>query len=107
VKQGHSAPKQGWDKISTFCRIAREHENAHAYVWVDTSCINKENMAELSEAINSMYEWYSKAAVCFAYLYDVDPGAGAKSFGEAEWFSRGWTLQELIGPTSMDFYDQN
>ncbi|KAI3339858.1 HET-domain-containing protein [Ustulina deusta] len=75
-------------------------------IWIDTCCINKSNHVELSEAINSMYRWYNDSAVCIAYLEDVtssDPNA----FTRSEWFSRGWTLQELIAPKTVKFYGKN
>jgi hypothetical protein len=70
-------------------------------------CIDKTSSAELSEAINSMYHWYRKADVCFAYLEDV-PSAGTEfplsSMANSRWFSRGWTLQELVAPQIIEFY---
>lgn len=50
-----------------------------------------------------MYEWYSKAYICFAFLEDV--GTDRKPFEESVWFERGWTLQELIAPSKVRFYD--
>lgn len=72
------------------------------HFWVDTCCINKESSAELSEAINSMYAWYRDADVCYAYLHDVHNKA---EFQNSRWFSRGWTLQELIAPADVVFFD--
>lgn len=76
-------------------------------LWIDSSCIDKTNSAELSEAINSMYKWYSYAAVCYAFLEDVntddDPLAPDSQFRSSRWFTRGWTLQELIAPRAMLF----
>ena len=82
------------------------------WVWIDTCCINKESSAELSEAIKSMYRWYANAKVCWVYMSDVlwagqpvtttasQQGAGLdlKRFRASKWFSRGWTLQELLAP---------
>ncbi|KAH6668181.1 heterokaryon incompatibility protein-domain-containing protein, partial [Halenospora varia] len=79
------------------------------YVWIDTCCIDKSSSAELSEAINSMYRWYQKAEVCYAYLDDVDQrskDSSKKEFHESRWFTRGWTLQELLAPARVDFYDK-
>ncbi|KAF2994876.1 hypothetical protein E8E14_001813 [Neopestalotiopsis sp. 37M] len=81
------------------------------YFWVDTCCINKENNDELQEAINSMYEWYRNAARCYVYLPDVkfdpqDPVAWQTSFRKSRWFSRGWTLQELLAPSIVEFFDE-
>jgi hypothetical protein len=80
------------------------------YVWVDTCCIDKSSSAELSEAINSMYTWYARALECYAYLSDVPPGVDLSDmespFAKSRWFTRGWTLQELIAPTKVSFYDE-
>jgi hypothetical protein len=77
------------------------------FCWSDKNCIDKTSSAELSEAINSMYHWYRKADVCFAYLEDV-PSAGTEfplsSMANSRWFSRGWTLQELVAPQIIEFY---
>ena len=104
--------KAGFQKIESCCGIAREY--GLSYAWVDTCCIDKRSSAELSEAINSMYRWYSDAEVCFTYIVDVDsvPIGGAtyssaaqiQAFKKSRWFSRGWTLQELIAPRKRVFF---
>ncbi|KAF2167690.1 hypothetical protein M409DRAFT_65820 [Zasmidium cellare ATCC 36951] len=77
------------------------------WLWIDSCCINKEDGAELSESINSMFRWYGDAAVCYAYLADVQPNqkfrASALDLARSEWFKRGWTLQELIAPRTVVF----
>ena len=77
--------------------------NGFNYFWVDTCCIDKNSSEELSQAINSMFTWYKKAAVCYAYLSGVSSTTAAHphyptlaSFGSSMWFNRGWTLQALI-----------
>jgi hypothetical protein len=72
---------------------------------VDTVCIDKTNNAELSEAINSMFQWYMDSASCFVYLDDFNIELGLDSFGSSTWFTRGWTLQELLGPSDLTFCD--
>ncbi|RYP49226.1 hypothetical protein DL769_011102 [Monosporascus sp. CRB-8-3] len=79
------------------------------YVWIDTCCIDKTNLVELSEAINSMFRWYRHASLCYAYLSDV-PGDDAprkpgSKFRTSRWFGRGWTLQELLAPKHLRFYN--
>jgi hypothetical protein len=100
------ADKAGYKKIKNFCRVAAE--DGFEYVWVDTCCIDKTNSSELSEAINSMYSWYKNSEVCYAYLSEVgsgeDPHAPQSSFSKSKWFTRGWTLQELIAPSIVVFY---
>ena len=99
----------GYKKILYFCTHAAIAEIE--YGWVDTCCINKESSAELSEAINSMYRWYKDAAICYAYLGDVPDFRGdfaANSyFSKSRWFTRGWTLQELIAPVNLIFMASN
>jgi hypothetical protein len=83
------------------------------YFWVDTCCIDKWKLRELSIAINSMFQWYQNAAKCYTFLPDVSaPMTDAKvhlntweeSFRNSRWFTRGWTLQELLAPKSIDFF---
>ncbi|KAK8093995.1 hypothetical protein PG997_000680 [Apiospora hydei] len=93
---------RGWDKIQRTCRKALEC--GHAYVWIDSCCIDKTNNAELTESINSMFQWYSDAALCLVYLSDVD-ASDRDTLPRARWFSRGWTLQETIAPRKAYFYD--
>ena len=93
----------GTKKIKHTCEKTRA--DGLDYVWIDTCCINKSSSAELSEAINSMYQWYQKAQVCYVYLVDVKKEHFAQQFPGSCWFTRGWTLQELIAPQSVIFYD--
>ncbi|KAK1972544.1 HET-domain-containing protein [Colletotrichum sublineola] len=102
--------KAGFAKIASACKVALETEGL-GYIWVDTCCIDKSSSAELSEAINSMFQWYKQADVCFVLLSDLLPQTGpqpaedAAVLGACRWFSRGWTLQELIAPAKVKFYD--
>jgi hypothetical protein len=130
--------KKGFGKIAMTCELARRVGLTHS--WVDTCCIDKRSSAELTEAINSMFQWYTDAAICFAWLADLAPEAEAEADSEAEnaaalsrlslaqqhdphppaqhartipgleqcrWFTRGWTLQELIAPRIVEFYDRD
>lgn len=98
-----------WSRVSLKVRNCCSYASdlGFRWVWIDTCCINKSSSAKLSEAINSMYEWYSLAALCIAFLVDVpdgsDPGAKDSPFRHTKWFQRGWTLQELIAPRSLIF----
>lgn len=100
--------KAGFSKIEMACRQALK--DCHDYLWVDTNCIDKRSSAELSEAINSMFSWYKNAATCYAYLADVERAPPVQStiyddhFCGSRWFTRGWTLQELLAPREMVFY---
>jgi hypothetical protein len=93
--------KLGFSKIQKSCEQALKE--GHGYLWCDTNCIDKRSSAELSEAINSMFKWYKNSAICYAYLADVSPG-DMSSFSSSRWFTRGWTLQELLAPKALTFY---
>ena len=105
--------RQGYKKIVDTCKQAKE--DGYEWVWIDTCCIDKRSSAELSEAINSMYQWYANARICYAYLHDVDGSFPTKEDGEKypksngrpEWFSRGWTLQEMIAARNLKFFNKN
>ncbi|KAI1131015.1 HET domain protein [Nemania abortiva] len=104
----HKHMKKGYGKIEMTCELARK--DGIQYVWVDTCCIDKTSSAELTEAINSMFNWYRDAKVCYAWLADL-PAATEEPIESAlrkcRWFTRGWTLQELLAPRHVEFYDRN
>ncbi|KAH7001037.1 ankyrin repeat-containing protein [Ilyonectria destructans] len=102
MQRGDANQKLGYKKVFMTCEIAKNH--GFDYVWIDTCCIDKTSSAELSEAINSMYRWYQEATVCYAYLADV-PSNAVDKFSKSAWFTRGWTLQELIAPSIVIFLD--
>lgn len=91
------------------CILAQLH--SVDLVWLDSCCIDKASSAELSEAINSMYEWYEISAVCFVHLADVDvnddPSGPNSQFRKSRWHRRGWTLQELIAPRYVLFFSKD
>ena len=96
------------EKIRRCCELAEEH--GFKWVWIDTCCIDKSSSSELSEAINSMFSYYSHASICYAYLRDVPtpPPSGNLSipFIDSRWHKRGWTLQELLAPRLVLFVSQ-
>lgn len=100
---------EGYRKIEGCCNLARTQ--GFEWVWIDTCCIDKTSSSELSEAINSMFRWYRKADVCYVYLSDVsapqDVHAQESTFRNSRWFNRGWTLQELLAPKVVEFYDSS
>ncbi|KAK4131561.1 HET-domain-containing protein [Trichocladium antarcticum] len=102
------AARRGFAKIRHTCRLARK--SAIDWAWVDTCCIDKSSSAELTEAINSMFRWYAGARACYAYLADLEADAkegGGGGFAHCRWFGRGWTLQELIAPRRLGFYNRD
>ncbi|KAK4182245.1 HET-domain-containing protein [Podospora australis] len=97
--------KKGFAKIKGCCRQA--HSDGLDWVWIDTCCIDKTSSVELSEVINSMYAWYRDSQVCYAFLDDIPTGHLVHvpgKFPNARWFTRGWCLQELIAPSTVEFY---
>ena len=93
--------KKGYAKIE-FCQRQAAKDGLR-YFWIDTCCIDKSSSAELTEAINSMFRWYRQASKCYVYLSDV-PDGDKSAFGESRWFTRSWTLQELLAPEIVDFF---
>ncbi|XPT00388.1 hypothetical protein M3J09_009542 [Ascochyta lentis] len=101
-------------KIRGACAIAQQQGFGH--IWIDTCCIDKTKSEELRYALNMMFKWYQNAAVCYTYFNDITFSAPNERMfmsdrndrrGQAsEWFERGWTLQELLAPREMQFYDK-
>ena len=115
LTDGTGKDKMGYSKIR-FCGEQARHDGLQ-YFWVDTCCIDKSNNTELAEAINSMFRWYRHAAKCYVYLSDVPRDAPDTNnafcqlpwelaFRKSRWFTRGWTLQELIAPKSVEFFSK-
>jgi Heterokaryon incompatibility protein (HET) len=115
VVEGTGKNKAGYEKIE-FCRKQASSDGL-SYFWVDTCCIDKSSSAELSEAINSMFRWYQNADKCYAYLSNVSTSGHTTDpqllqttwievFRNSRWFFRGWTLQELIAPASVEFFSR-
>ncbi|KIH91122.1 hypothetical protein SPBR_01423 [Sporothrix brasiliensis 5110] len=118
--------KKGYAKITSTCTLALQR--GLEWAWIDTCCIDKTNNTELTESINSMFNWYQCAAVCFVHLVDLDASPSARVSSDNDggnnaedghshrdyvynqirrcaWFRRGWTLQELLAPHMVEFYD--
>lgn len=112
---GTGKDKTGYTKI-LFC-VDRAAEDGLQYSWVDTCSIDKSTSDELSTAINSMFRWYQGASKCYVYLSDVQVPAEVinaqdfritwvEAFRRSRWFTRGWTLQELLAPASIEFFSK-
>ncbi|KAF1962506.1 HET-domain-containing protein [Byssothecium circinans] len=103
---GTATDKIGYDKIRRCGEQAAR--DGLDYFWVDTCCIDKSSSAELSEAINSMFQYYQEAEVCYVYLADVEHEHwNHAAFSNSRWFTRGWTLQELLAPQTVKFFEKN
>ena len=112
---GTGMDKAGYNKIR-FCGEQAKRDGLQ-YFWVDTCCIDKSNSTKLAEAINSMFRWYQNAARCYAYLLDVSSPTFdtndessqlpyESDLWKSRWFTRGWTLQELLAPGSVEFFSR-
>jgi hypothetical protein len=115
LTNGTGKNKLGYEKIRFCGEQARQDGLRH--FWVDTCCINKANHNELSQAINSMFRWYRNARRCYVYLLDVPRSpfdtnhalnlqSWDSDFWKSRWFTRGWTLQELLAPASVEFFSK-
>jgi len=116
IEDGTFETKPGYNKIR-FC-AEKAAADGLRYFWIDTCCIDKKNAVELAEAINSMFRWYQQATRCYVYLSDVsiacsneDPSQSSKlmsetAFRASRWFTRGWTLQELLAPMKVEFFSK-
>jgi hypothetical protein len=115
MTNGTGKDKPGYKKIQ-FCGEQAAQDGLQHF-WIDTCCINKAYKAELSQAINSMFRWYRNATRCYVYLLDVSSSPfdinkefnlppWELDFQKSRWFTRGWTLQELLAPSSVEFFSR-
>ncbi|KAL2061797.1 hypothetical protein VTL71DRAFT_7175 [Oculimacula yallundae] len=112
MKPGGVRDPRAMLKLHNSCALAKRH--GFQYIWIDTCCVDKSSSAELSEVINSMFRYYKEAKTCYAYLSDV-ASVHLKiplrqenlDFAQSAWFTRGWTLQELIAPKNLRFYNKD
>ncbi|KAG6328848.1 hypothetical protein ID866_10241 [Astraeus odoratus] len=51
-----------------------------------------------------MFKWYRDCHVCIAYLAE---STSVNDLVYDVWFTRGWTLQELVAPKTMKFYGKD
>jgi hypothetical protein len=113
--EGTGKEKAGHKKIK-FCAEQARRDGLQ-YFWVDTCCIDKSDQIEIQKSINSMFHWYKNATRCYVYLSDVSAVSHEgnqqsqllweSAFQDSKWFTRGWTLQELLAPASVEFFSQD
>jgi hypothetical protein len=115
ITNGGCTQKKGYHKLELCADQARQ--DGYRYLWADTCCIDKTDSVELNTTITSMFRWYQHAAKCYVYLSDVaiaEPDTNGSSnsnrtwhssFRSCRWLTRGWTLQELLAPQIVEFYD--
>jgi hypothetical protein len=99
--------KSGYAKIKATCYQA--WRDGLQYVWVDTCCIKQGDHDDVARNIRSMFAYYRNSCICYVYLADVstqDDAWRESQFPNSEWFKRGWTLQELLAPRDVAFFDR-
>jgi hypothetical protein len=99
--------KEGFAKLLACARLAQD--DGLEYFWIDTCCLDKTSSAELSETLNSMFNWFEGASICYVYLFDVKAKKSRLDFGfeQSKYFTRGWFLQELLAPNDLRFYNRD
>lgn len=103
----------GYGKIKGCCEQALIEPTPIEWVWVDTCCIDQKKETELGQAIRSMWRWYADAAVCYALLADVsgktptDSPSSNEAFKNDRYFTRAWTLQELLAPREVVIFSKD
>lgn len=99
----------GWAKLKAFCKLAKD--DGYAWAWMDTCCIDKTSLIDTQKAINAMFHWYQNATICYAHLVDIECTSNVEpertKITDAAWFTRGWTLQEFLAPSYLQFVDKN
>ncbi|KAG1817254.1 uncharacterized protein BJ212DRAFT_1270865 [Suillus subaureus] len=100
IMGGNTLEGPGWEKLSKFCEVANKMYGVEL-VWSDTCCIDKTSSSELDESLRCMFRWYRNTSICIVYLAETTSIDG---FYNDEWFTRGWTLQELLAPNTIRFF---
>ena len=89
-------------KLRRFCKMVQNDSEGYLWAWSDTCCINKTIETDYRKSIRSMYNWYKESALTIVLL-----AAGSAVLKHNRWMTRAWTLQELLSPKSIRFYDRN
>lgn len=109
IVSGAHEDKPAFQKVRYSC--IQTVADGFQWLWIDSCCIDKSSSAELSEAINSMFQWYEKSEICYVYLSGVpatvDVNQPDGEFARCRWFTRGWTLQELLAPADLVFFSED
>ncbi|KAI5986042.1 hypothetical protein F5J12DRAFT_898845 [Pisolithus orientalis] len=90
-------------KLHDFCKETREL--GYNWAWSDTCCIDKLNSSILNESLTSMYRWYANSAATLVFLAGVVHPSRPGDLARSKWMTRAWTLQELLSPNVIFFYD--
>ena len=107
MRNRRNTDKVGYKKVEGFAKYVQEQIGYVEWLWIDSCCVNQASSQELSETLNSMFRWYSKAEVCLVYMADVSNAKDEYEFRRSFWFSRAWNLQELLAPHIVVFLSQD
>ncbi|KAI5993570.1 hypothetical protein EDD15DRAFT_906338 [Pisolithus albus] len=105
------AVKSVWDlpkavlneKLHNFCNEAGRL--GYRWAWSDTCCIDKATSSVLNQSLTSMYKWYADSAATLVFLAGVAHPSKPGDLARSLWMTRTWTLQELLAPKVIYFYD--
>ncbi|KAI6156833.1 hypothetical protein BKA82DRAFT_3966222, partial [Pisolithus tinctorius] len=91
------------EKLRNFCQETRRI--GYRWAWSDTCCIDKSMDLILNHSLTSMYKWYADSAATLVFLADVAHLSKPGDLAHSVWMTRAWTLQELLSPNVIFFYD--
>ncbi|KAI6040391.1 hypothetical protein EDC04DRAFT_2894125 [Pisolithus marmoratus] len=91
------------EKLRNFCKETRRL--GYNWAWSDTCCINKTTSSILNRSLRSMYKWYADSAATLVFLSGVAHPSQPGDLTRSLWMTRAWTLQELLSPKTIFFYD--
>ncbi|KAI5984707.1 hypothetical protein EDC04DRAFT_3149942 [Pisolithus marmoratus] len=90
-------------KLRDFCKETRRL--GYNWAWSDTCCIDQNTSTILNQSLTSMYKWYADSAATLVFLTGVAHPSKPGDLTRSVWMTRGWTLQELLAPKVILFYD--
>ncbi|KAI6018342.1 hypothetical protein EDC04DRAFT_2941978 [Pisolithus marmoratus] len=91
------------EKLRNFCKEVRRL--GHHWAWSDTCCIDKNTSTVLNQSLTSMYKWYVESTATLVFLTGVAHPSKLGDLTRSHWMTRAWTLQELLAPKVIFFYD--
>lgn len=104
--------KAGFTKLQRAADVALRR--GLEYFWIDTCCVDGRIIHEVRQAIKTVALWLTKADICFVYLSDVKAveqrsslNSNHESLRKSKWFTRSWTLVELLVPQRVEFFSDN
>ncbi|CEJ93232.1 hypothetical protein VHEMI08840 [[Torrubiella] hemipterigena] len=91
-------------KIIEASRLALEQ--GIDYLWTDWLCIDSSSSASLEKAVNGALSLLQQCALCIVHLDDLEKDSfDEEGLAQCRYWTRSWTLQELIIPQNVQFYD--